>query len=377
MNKPLNFDTSILLGNNLKVLLNSDHITYGEINNTLKTKGIYVGISNITPKKSILVPLLSSTILTPEEFTNLIEVSIVRENKPKIKSSRLQLAKEDIDWITPLKRVKFSHDIDGDLENISFEKRPKLTIQGNTIKISYQILKKDYSKDWLQREVKFTGEILISKETDYLKFSSNHTSKETDLINRKLIKITSSELKKQNISIDNEPNSIRFNSFINNQERILFFKRLIAGIPKSIILDVVNNIEISLDQSAPPLPTNDPTISWMKGIVEKMNVDGKQLEDLFIMTDQYSKYYHIQKMDAKFKYSNGQNKGSCRISFFFTQVGRSDESYQDGEFTFSCIKTVYPKRATAEAKTNISQFINKQIQDIIDNEFQKILSERQ
>lgn len=376
MNKPLNFDTSILLGNNLRVLLNSDHITYGEINNTLKTKGIYIGVSHMPPPKSILVPLLSSTILTPEEFTNLIEVSIARENKPKIKSSQLQLAKEDIDWISPLKKIEFPNDINGNLENISFEKKPKLTIQKDTIKISYEILKKDYSKDWLQREVKFTGEILISKESNYLKFSCNHTSKETDLINRKLIKRLASELKSQNISTDDEPNSIKFNSFINNQERILFFKRLIAGIPKSIILDVVDNIEISLDQNAPPLPTDDPTISWMKGIVEKMNVDGKKLEDLFIMSDKYSKYYHIQKMDVKFKYFAGQNKGSCKISFFFTQIGRSDESYLEGEFTFSCIKTTYPKQATTEAKNNISQFINKQIQDIIDNNFQTILTER-
>ncbi len=69
--------SSIPTGSELRVLLNSEHISYGEIHSLLKKKGVYVGNTD----KSITVPLLSATLLTPKEFSNLIESSVDRESK--------------------------------------------------------------------------------------------------------------------------------------------------------------------------------------------------------------------------------------------------------------------------------------------------------
>ncbi len=74
-------------GSELRVLLNSDHISKGEIHGVLKSKGIFVG----NYEKAITVPILAATLMIPTEFSRLIEASIDRDSKPKIKVSGLDL----------------------------------------------------------------------------------------------------------------------------------------------------------------------------------------------------------------------------------------------------------------------------------------------
>jgi hypothetical protein len=74
--KQFDYERAMLWGDRLRVLLNSDHISNGEIAETLKEKGVFVG-SN---EKSATVPLLSACLLTPNEFTSLVEKSFVRES---------------------------------------------------------------------------------------------------------------------------------------------------------------------------------------------------------------------------------------------------------------------------------------------------------
>lgn len=96
-----NLDTkkTIPIGSELRILLNSTHISYGEIHSTLKEKGVYVGDSS----KNVIVPLLISTIITDTEFKTLLDKSINRESIPKIKLSDLDLCRQNSDWTSPLK----------------------------------------------------------------------------------------------------------------------------------------------------------------------------------------------------------------------------------------------------------------------------------
>ena len=59
--KQFDYERAMLWGDRLRVLLNSDHISNGEITETLKEKGIFIGSS----EKSDTVPLLSACLLTP------------------------------------------------------------------------------------------------------------------------------------------------------------------------------------------------------------------------------------------------------------------------------------------------------------------------
>ena len=55
--KQFDYDRAMLWGDRLRVLLNSDHISNGEITETLKEKGIFFS----STEKSDTVPLLSTT----------------------------------------------------------------------------------------------------------------------------------------------------------------------------------------------------------------------------------------------------------------------------------------------------------------------------
>ncbi|MCO2250282.1 hypothetical protein FA375_05410 [Pseudomonas aeruginosa] len=186
MKSQLDTNSTILAGADLRILLNSDHISYGEINATLKEKGIYVGEN----EKSITVPILSATLLTPDNFSRLIEASVDRESQPKVKGSSLELVSDSLDWITPLKDFLFEDLswLTSESGNISFVEAPEVIVDSSdSMRIPYKVTKSDYSKDWLQRELRFDGEITIRKKdgTLLLDFSTSHSSKETEVINKK------------------------------------------------------------------------------------------------------------------------------------------------------------------------------------------------
>ena len=96
MQQALDSNYLIPLGSELRVLLNSEHISYGEVHSALKMKGIFSGSND----KSITVPLLAATLLTPSGYSALIEASVDRDSKPKIKVSALDLVAifEAFDW---------------------------------------------------------------------------------------------------------------------------------------------------------------------------------------------------------------------------------------------------------------------------------------
>ena len=115
MENKLDLKGLIPSGNELRVLLNSKHISEGEINNTLKHKGVFCGNSS----KTFSVPLLIATLLTSNEYSNIIDKSIARNLKPKSKISKLELSNENANWKEPLKNL-FSSDFDifQDIHNI-------------------------------------------------------------------------------------------------------------------------------------------------------------------------------------------------------------------------------------------------------------------
>lgn len=376
MKSQLNAKSTILAGADLRILLNSDHISYGEISTTLKEKGIYVGEND----KAITVPILSATLLTPDNFSRLIEASVDRESQPKVKGSSLDLVSSSSDWITPLKDSLFDDStwILGESDNVSFVESPELVIENaDSVRIPYKVTKTDYSKDWLQRELRFDGEIIIKRKGGalLLDFSSSHSSKETEIINKKITKNISKILNDAGIVTSPDPRQIRFDSF-DNEERIRFFKRLTAGVIKKISTGDVDNIELNIDRNGPPLP-NDPQISWMKNTVKRIKIDGDRLNDVFLISDErYYKHYHIQKMDVEYYYTQGPNSGKCKICFLFSSTARSEDEYKNSELTFSCVRLSHENKINHDSKKSILQFINDALKDLIDEKYQQIISER-
>lgn len=378
MDTKFDIRSTILSGNELRVLLNSEHISYGEIHNTLKSKGIFIGESD----KSITVPLLASTILKPDEFSNLIESSINRESIPKKKTLSHELTADNLDWVSPLKGL-FDEQLNSnllisDVDSINFVDFPDVVIEDNNrIKISYKVNRKDYSKDWIERDLDFSGEIIIERSGNQLKLDllTTHSSKETEKINKKIATEISKTLHDLNIVKSEHPNIITFGAF-DNEERVRFFKRLTAGKKPNLSLGTVDNIEINLDQNGPKIP-NDPQISWMNKTVKRIKIDGDRLNDIFLISDEkYYKHIHILKMEIEYPFSFGQNSGRCKVVFSFSTPSKKSDIPEESEFIFYCSRVTMDNNINPDARKTVSQRIDFSLKDLIELKYNEILSER-
>ena len=376
MNSPFEKRKSIPVGSDLRALLNSDHISYGEVQSVLKAKGIFVGNSD----KAITVPILSSTLLTPDDFSNLIASSVDRESRPKTKISGLDLVSDSADWVTPLKAGLFSSDFDPGLNiaSIEFLRSPSLVVESkDRITIPYEVKRKDFSKDWVKRELSFGGEIIIERQGSCLKldFASKHSSKETETINRRITARICKILSESKAVQSDEPRRITFGSF-SNFERVQFFKRLTGGVPKSLTLGAVNDMEISRDLKGPPLP-NDPQVAWMNQTVKRLKVDGERLNDIFLIADEkYYPYYHVQQIDITFTYALATNNGSCRIGFSFSGPNKSDAGRDDAELTIDFARVTYDNQVNNDSKKVISQNLEQTVRAMVEREYDRVLTER-
>lgn len=369
-------NSSIPTGSDLRVLLNSEHISYGEIHGSLKSKGIFVGNND----KAITVPILSATILTPTEFSNLIEASVDRDSKPKVKVSALDLVSATSDWITPLKSDLFKPEFNpcANVDSVDFVDVPGIVVDGkDKVRIPYVLNRKDFSKDWTKRELNFSGEITIERQGANLKldFASTHSSRETEIINRRLISRISKILKDAGATQSENERRITFGCFT-NVERVRFFKRLTGGFGKILGKGSVNDMEISRDIFGPPLP-NDPQVAWMNQSVKRLKIDGEKLNDIFLISDEkYYSFYHVQRIDVTYTYSVATNSGVCRAGFFFSSPTKSDVAKDDSELTFEILKVKYDHQVNSEARKDIATKLERAIRDLIEFEYSKIISER-
>ena len=376
MSSTFDIYSSIASGNELRRLLLSDHISDSEVYSVLKEKGIFVGDN----EKEVTVPLLSATLLTPDEFLKLIENNFNRESRPKVKPLlSLYLAGGDLDWISPLKNSLLTDDFQmlSKKGNEKFHTEPTIAVEDKKITIRFSIKREDFSRDFLQRELIFNGEITIEQQGNSLKLerSSTHSSKGIEAVNKKINDRITKILSDSKLVPDTKPQQITFGAFT-NEERVRFFKRLTDEFPKCLSSGTVNDIEISLDKYAPPLP-DDPQISWMKQTVKRLKIDGERLNDIFLISEEkYYAYYHILRIDVTFPFTEGTNSGECHVSFSFSHSERSKKNIDSSELIFDCVKTTYKNTANSDAKKTVAAAINKAIRSLIEQKFELLLSDR-
>lgn len=199
--KQFDFERAILWGDHLRVLLNSEHISPGEIMETLKVKGIFIDSND----KSVTVPLLSSCLLTPTEFTQLVERSFVRESGKKYSSCTFKLSSKDADWKSSL-LSSFEEAIGGlqPDEDKEFASEPTISVEPNgDLKISYALRILDFSKDWIEQELVYPAEMLLKASGNGLNIEvdRSHTSKDTDRMNEKITRALGKFCKSKGLTV--------------------------------------------------------------------------------------------------------------------------------------------------------------------------------
>lgn len=368
--KQFDYDRAMLWGDRLRVLLNSDHISKGEISEALKEKGIFIG----STEKCDTIPLLSACLLTPCEFKKLIEKSFARESGKKYSSCKFKLTSINSDWKPELLN-NFDSVIGGiNLEDgREFASEPTISAEKDgSIRITYTLRVLDFSKDWIEQEIVYPSEIVLNQSENGLDVEINRfrTSKDTNKLNDVITAAIGKFYKSKDVTTEEKPKFIRFDDFTNS-ERIRFFLRLTSVNYFDFSFKEIGNFEIIRDQQAGSLP-KEQRIEWMEGRVNKIQIKGKDLGRIFLLEEPaYYQYYYLVKMTSIYSFKFGANTGECSIDFTFSGKTSRDDDYSETTFDFSIERLT---RLEESSKNRIKKEIIQKIQHVCDSAFNHVKS---
>ncbi|WP_046168918.1 hypothetical protein [Chromobacterium vaccinii] len=366
--KQFDYERAMLWGDRLRVLLNSEHISSGEITETLKEKGIFIG--NVD--RANTVPLLGACLLTPNEFKRLIEKSFIRESGKKYSSDKFKLTSADADWKAELLNnfdvVIGGIELEGGRE---FASEPDISVDFNgDVHITYSLRILDFSADFIEQEIVYPGEILLRQSGGGLEVeaSKTRTSKDTSKLNETIIGAIGKFYKSKDITTNEKPESILFDDFTNS-ERIRFFLQLTSIKTPEFSFKEIGNFEIIRDQKAGALP-KEQRIEWMEGHVNKIQIKGNDLGKVFLLQEQnYYQYYYLVKMTATYAFKFGANAGDCGIEFAFSGKTSRDDNYSGTTFDFSIERL---PRLEEGSKSHVRKAIIQKIQEARDAAFKYV-----
>lgn len=368
--KQFDYEQAMLWGDRLRILLNSDHISNGEIVETLKEKGIFINSNN----KSDTVPLLSACLLTPSEFKNLVEKSFIRESGKKYSSGKFKLVSKDLDWESDILN-NFESVIEGIKigDDREFASEPAISREHDgSILIVYSLRVLDFSKDWIEQEIVYPGEIVLKNSGGNLEIEINRfrTSKDTNKINDAITNAIGKFYKSKGVITEEKIKSILFDDFTNS-ERIRFFLKLTSVNTPEFSFKEIGDFEIVRDQEAGALP-KEQRIQWMDGHVNKIKIKGNDLSKIFLLQEEnYYQYYFLIKMTATYVFKFGTNVGECSIEFSFSGKISRDDNYLGTTFDFSIEKL---SRIESGSKNQVKKNIIHKIQETRDIAFEYIKS---
>lgn len=357
-------------GEQLRILLGSDHISYGEVAATLRAKGVFCANNS----KEHTIPILASSILRPNEFVTLLERSVSRETKPKEQPQEIKLVSANADWQSCIRQLgdQLIDLIDlNKIHGVTFTSNPSISFDGtHTASIDYKINRRDYSQDLLGRDLHFTGKILIKQQGGDLRLEvlSQVSSKETQKVNDQILKSVTSKFKQGGISKDDEPLKMMFGSF-GNKNRILFLLRLAGQAVVSREPGTIVDVNIRRNERLASLP-NDPGIKWMEGAVRNLKIDGDKLNDITLFsTEEHYEYFFITRLVVDYSFAIGPNSGVCTVVYNFDRI-KTAERIMYAPFMYSLDRVTLSGNPGAKAIANVRQeltsIVRKKVIDLFE-----------
>lgn len=371
MNDTINTDTLLPVGERLKPLLSKSCISESDMKNILAERGVYIGDSD---KKSS-IPILTLSILSPREFEKLQELQKTKEDslKTKIIKAKSQSDK-NLNNLIPQDLVKRDDLID-EYDCFDFDTDLSFNMDDqNKLVLDYTIIREDVTKDWANNKSRYTGRVEIEKSATQgmICFRNEYTSSETEVINKKIIKMVTNHLQiLGEISNKESPFEITSDKF-NNVQRFAFMLQLANDSPSGFLsFEAVKNIEIGPDRKV-NMPDNT---KWMGGSVKNIIINsekGKTLENIEYISDkQYHEFLILRKVQAQYKFSFGVLEGQCIVEYGFPHNFRSH--VRNHSFEVSVPKIYFSKDSKSENSRNASRFILKEFQDMIQQKYDSVL----
>jgi len=323
-------------GEFLRSLLIQPTIKDYNLKKLLVQKGIYTS----SQKKEYSIPILTSLILSPKEYSILREYQKTEEDREKRYSSRFKTIKKIN--LKELKNALTAIDLnridDEDIKNYKY-KIPiinfKMNKEKNYLEIDYEIERCLKNKSWDEQINHFKASVILNIQEDCFEIIAKNisTSTETLKINQKIISDIKQTLIKQDILSSKVQEEKVLMCDMTNKEILQF---LLAFTNNDILenlkfIDILS-IDIEIDDKV-TLP-EDSQIKWMEDKIKKIKLDGKKIEDIEILTDDKNHEYLkcwgiIVSYEHKDELMWGKGTATLELKFnisnkneFFIQIGK-------------------------------------------------------
>jgi hypothetical protein len=311
-----NINRFLPFGESLRVILQHDSIKDKERRQLLRMKGVFV---NNTDEDSTF-PILTTSLLSPNEFEFLRESLQAKEDREKIITRTL-------DWQSNKKLIAAIPD-NFNIQDVIKTNFPKYKVIGNPnfkmidndpdrIILDFQCETTNHSKAWFRGKNEFKGQVSFEKvkpRDNKVQLQIIHTSPETTELAEKVAKNLERHFKQNNyMDHKKEIQRILFKDFT-NEERIQFFLSMTEG---NSIFDF--NKVTFMDIGPDPNENLPSDINWLElAKVRELNINGEGLHNISFLKDKsLHRYMELADMEIIYNFSLTSVEGNCKINFGF------------------------------------------------------------
>ncbi|HHH3123614.1 TPA: hypothetical protein ACPZXT_005387 [Citrobacter freundii] len=353
-------------GDELKNLVGQMNCTATIINNILRERGVFCSSS----EKTITVPNLITSFLSPEESYELLQSIKTKEKLDKVNFRNFEID-NDAELLEELSGCIDVDDlISNEYTNIEISDFNDFTSldgkSNNSIIMEFELCRKDILDDWYITEKFFRGSVEIKKDYDgeraqlLMNVKLNHTSPETKEISERIVSLVESKLLKDQIIKDSpHGGKVLFNDF-ENEYRVSFLSELAKQhIGYEFYYKKIDDVHFNPDKDAdystqPQLVTN-----FLEKDIEQYRVKGDLDKIISIKWKHIHPYVKVTKVLASYTIAHGKYEGDCKVSYEFSDYGRKNSLNPELCITVVNIKM---KGASQERLNEIQELIMRQIE---------------
>lgn len=366
MNIPdINVSSMLPFGTALRPLLMQSCLSDADMNAVLRQRGVYVGNAD----KVTLIPLMLSMVFSPREFEMLQESQSTKEDSPKRRNSNLYCTKDTTLFSALKEYIPDSKAIE--VQNLNVSLNTPLSFDAlneNKLIMSYEIIREDLTKDWVKPNSRHVGKVVIEKkENKQIQICNEYTSKETDDINRQVIKdIVSFLLAKNEISDDER--TIKAEDF-DNRNRFNFLLQLAQNSEDmSLEFSEIRDVELGPDPQNPPRNPN----SIIQENVRKLIINGSALEKNIALTaDQDKDNLILRSLEVVYFFNFHGVKGKCTLQYGFMHFFRSQNTSKEFQ-----VALLYCKPIGSVNKRALENFILEQFDILKEKVYQSLIESK-
>ncbi|MDF1894880.1 GapS4b family protein [Rahnella contaminans] len=318
-------------GDELKNLVSQQNCNSTMINNLLKERGLFCGVS----EKSGTVPNLITSLLSPDESYDLLTSIKTKEKLDKVNFRNFNL-KQDVDLLEEVsgfvdvgkitKNGYINYEISDFSDFTSLDGR-----SNNSVIMEFEICKTDILDDWYITEKFFKGSVEIKKDLNSITGDSqllmnvklNHTSPETKEIAENVITLIEGHLENNNI-IEHSPHRGRvLMDDFENEKRVKFLNELASlHIGYLFYHQKIDDVHFNPDHSTGYEKQSDAVTNFLEKDIDQYRVKGNLENIISIKWKHIHPYVRVTKVVASYTISFESYSGECKVAYEFSEYGR-------------------------------------------------------